>query len=94
MPDTERYGRIDIDENSEASFIGGQAGEGFISSGVCLTPLASFLSYDRPTPFSFEDFLFDGQRHGKIFAIEAGGRFIDIGVPDDYDAAQRLFQSR
>ncbi|MEW6436071.1 MAG: sugar phosphate nucleotidyltransferase [Pseudomonadota bacterium] len=95
VPDAERYGRIHIDENSEAHFIGrGHPGEGFISSGVCLTPRALFLSDDTPIPFSFEDFLFDSQRRGKIFAIEAGGRFIDIGIPEDYHAAQHLFQSR
>lgn len=94
VPDTERYGRIDIGANSEACFLGrGQAGEGFISSGVCLMPRALFLGDSRPTPFSFEDFLFDGKRQGKIFAIEARGRFIDIGIPKDYDIAQQMFQS-
>jgi len=92
VPDTERYGRIEIGPDAQARFAGrGRPGAGFISGGVYLLPRADLLAEARPAPFSLEDFVFDSARGGRIFAVPAHGRFIDIGVPEDYAAAQAMF---
>ena len=92
VPDTERYGRIEVDGSSQARFCGrGVAGEGLISGGVYLLARSLLVEDSRPTPFSMEDFVFDIARPGAAYAVEARGRFIDIGVPRDYEIAQAMF---
>ena len=91
-PDTERYGRIELVGASEAKFGGrGVVGEGFISGGVYVLPRSLLTQDVRPDPFSLEDFIFDSTRGGLTHAVVATGRFIDIGVPDDYSRSQDMF---
>jgi D-glycero-alpha-D-manno-heptose 1-phosphate guanylyltransferase len=92
VPDTERYGRIEIDGESKAHFVGaGVAGEGFISGGIYFLPRALLLNEPRPAPFSLESFVFDPTRSGMVRAHVAQGRFIDIGIPEDYERAKSMF---
>jgi D-glycero-alpha-D-manno-heptose 1-phosphate guanylyltransferase len=84
VEDTERYGRIELNNGSEAIFVGrGVQGVGFISSGVYFVPRDMFANYTRPAPFSIEEFVFDNAHRRSVNAISANGRFIDIGVPED-----------
>lgn len=92
VSDTERYGRIEIGSGSQARFCGrGIAGEGFISAGVYLLPRPMLVGDRRAVPFSLEEFVFDPAHSGVVSAVVAGGRFIDIGVPEDYEMAQSMF---
>ena len=94
-PDTERYGRIEVDEAAIAQFRGrGVVGPGSISGGVYLLPRALLLDDPRPAPFSMEDFIFDAGRPGCVYALGAHGRFIDIGIPSDYEIAQSMIGAR
>ena len=73
----------------------GARGPGFINAGVYLLEPGVFDAYALPERFSFEtDFL---QRHCaelKPRAFITDAYFIDIGVPDEYDRAQREFVGR
>ncbi len=92
VTDTERYGRIEVAPNLEARFSGtGVTGEGFICGGVYLLPRAALLESPLPAPFSLERLVFDPARNGPVYALEARGRFIDIGIPRDYELAQAMF---
>jgi D-glycero-alpha-D-manno-heptose 1-phosphate guanylyltransferase len=92
VSDTERYGRIDIVGGSHASFRGrGIVGAGFISGGVYVLPRSLLTEEGRPAPFSLEDFIFDTLRGARTHAVVAAGRFVDIGVPDDYSKSQEMF---
>lgn len=95
VPDTERYGRINVQADLAANFAGrGIIGAGYISGGVYLVPRRLFIDDARPAPFSLEDFIFDPRRAGTVYAVEARGRFIDIGVPDDYALAQEMLKGK
>ena len=92
VPDTERYGRIEFEGPSLANFHGrGVSGEGFISGGIYLLPRLMLTRDDRPDPFSLEDFVFDPKNPRRTHAFLAEGRFIDIGIPKDYEKAQTMF---
>ncbi len=92
VDDTERYGRIDIVGSSHASFRGrGVVGEGFISGGVYLLPRVLLTQNGRADPFSLEDFIFGFGLGERARAVVATGRFIDIGIPEDYARAQTMF---
>lgn len=93
VPNTERYGRLDIGLNGEVKFIGrGFKGEGHISGGVYLMPSKILIQSQRKAPFSIEDYIFDLDYRFKVYAVEALGRFVDIGVPEDYAAANQMFK--
>ena len=92
VSDTERYGRIEFVGASHARFCGrGVVGEGFISGGFYLLPREKLTLDYRSDPFSLDDFVFDPARFSRTHAFPAKGRFIDIGVPDDYLKAQEMF---
>jgi len=87
-----RYGRVEVDPEHrviafrEKSF----CTQGLINGGVYLLEAHSLDSY--PDAFSMENDCFPQFLQGrKIAAYQSDGFFIDIGVPDDYKAAQRLF---
>ena len=95
VPDTARYGRVEIAEEIITSFKEkGEGGKGFINTGSYFIDSTWFVntinSNNIPAAFSIEnDFLLP-----KITEIRPGyylakGYFIDIGIPEDYARAQR-----
>lgn len=86
VPDTGRYGRIEVGEGRIISFQPGKNGqEGFINAGIYVISPELFARFPMPPAFSFEqDFL---PRH--VAALQpryflADDYFIDIGIPEDY----------
>jgi len=63
--------------------------KGLINGGVYIIRRGIFYGFDMPDVFSFEnDFLCKPEL--KIFAIPFDGKFVDIGVPQDYELAQTI----
>jgi D-glycero-alpha-D-manno-heptose 1-phosphate guanylyltransferase len=95
VPDANRYGALDIEENRILGFFEkGSSGPGIINGGVYVLSTDLFSRYDFPTAFSFEtDLLMVHVHELKPLAFPTAGFFIDIGVPEDYHRAQNLFTS-
>lgn len=93
MPDTERYGRVAMQRGRIVRFEEKKAGmPGFINTGVYLLRASLVEGMPERANFSFErDFLekYSSQYHFGYFL--ANDYFIDIGIPQDYQRAQRDF---
>lgn len=88
-----RYGRVVVEDGRLIAFEAkARPGPGLINAGVYLVGKAVLTDPALPTCFSFEHELLatrlDALRP-RAFLTE--GRFIDIGVPEDYVRAQQLF---
>jgi D-glycero-alpha-D-manno-heptose 1-phosphate guanylyltransferase len=90
VPDTSRYGRVEIENNTINEFIEkGDGGPGYINSGCYVLHSSLLNDFEKDTSFSFEkDFLGKPKNYKNFMAIQAKGYFIDIGVPEDYQRAQ------
>jgi D-glycero-alpha-D-manno-heptose 1-phosphate guanylyltransferase len=89
VPDTERFGKIQFEDNRILRFLGaGERGPGIVNAGCYLIPTDIFARMRLPEVFSFEtEFLAKcPERFLRLF--ETRGTFIDIGVPADYLKAQ------
>lgn len=92
MTDFDRYGVVETDENGLIrSFREKQYFKsGLINGGVYILNVESFLSEDLPEKFSFEkDYLEKLYRQRKFYGVKDDGYFIDIGIPSDYERAQK-----
>jgi len=91
VEDTARYGRIEVQEELVSAFREkGMAGPGLINAGCYVVPRNLLEEYPAGQAFSFEtDFLARSIGARKLRVCIATGRFIDIGVPEDYARAQR-----
>jgi D-glycero-alpha-D-manno-heptose 1-phosphate guanylyltransferase len=65
-----------------------------INGGVYFMKKALTKHFTFPEKFSFEtDFLQDNLKNIKAFGKTFNSTFIDIGIPDDYYRAQKLFKN-
>ena len=92
VPDTARYGRLDVAGNRLIGFLEkGQSGPGLINAGCYVLPVTILNEYAPGTPFSLEtDFLEKSAGVRRLDLFVTRGRFIDIGIPADYVLAQKL----
>lgn len=94
MQNFERYGVVELNKDySISSFKEKQFYEsGLINGGVYALHTEKFLKEDLPQKFSFEkDYLekyFDKRR---MYGVVQDEYFIDIGIPEDYEKAQKEF---
>lgn len=90
VPDVSRYGSVRLDGERVTAF--GEkagAGPGLINAGIYRLRLSTFAGFDLPAAFSIENDFF--HLHIKRLGMRGfvtDGRFIDIGVPEDFDRAQ------
>lgn len=92
MRDFDRYGTLDVgaDGTIRAFCEKAPCAEGLINGGTYLMRRDALTA--EPEVFSLENDWFSRVvRDGALVAVEAGGGFIDIGVPEDYERAQGLF---
>lgn len=95
MRDFDRYGTLDVapDGTIRAFREKQPCAEGLINGGVYL--LRRDALDDMPTKFSLEtDFFERVVGDDCLAAVECAGGFIDIGVPEDYERAQAMFEGR
>ena len=91
----DRYGTLDVagDGTIRAFREKQPCDEGLINGGVYLLRRDALDA--MPTKFSLETDFFERTVSGGVLsAVECGGGFIDIGVPEDYDRAQGMFAGR
>lgn len=91
--DVARYGSLDVRDGRVVGFTEkGPGGVGLINAGTYLLSHRLFDLMPDDRAFSFEqDLLVPELRALRPLAFVAEGRFIDIGVPDDFARAQELF---
>ncbi|MBF0195287.1 MAG: nucleotidyltransferase family protein [Magnetococcales bacterium] len=93
MKNCSRYGAVHVSKDGNNRILGfkekGQVDAGLINGGVFL--VSADLRYDLKNCFSFEtDFLQQQVTQMTMSAVENDGYFIDIGIPEDYAAAQKF----
>ena len=93
VPDAARYGRILVRDDRITGFSEkGAAGPGLINAGIYLMRRNLLELPELPEVFSFErDVLETRLADLRPLAYQTRGRFIDIGVPEDYARAQGMF---
>jgi len=93
MRDFNRYGTVCLEGDRIVGFEEKQyKSQGMINGGVYLLNQTLFDGLPKPLPhkFSFEtDFLEVYLREMKVYGFVSAGYFIDIGIPEDYQKAQR-----
>jgi D-glycero-alpha-D-manno-heptose 1-phosphate guanylyltransferase len=96
MQQFERYGSVCIDEHGlvrafeEKKF----RSEGLINGGVYAINRKQFMEKRLPPQFSFEkDYLEAFVAEGRFYGRAIDKYFIDIGIPEDYQQAQKDFKT-
>jgi len=93
VPDVGRYGALALQHDRVTGFLEkGGSGAGDINAGVYLLSADVLQQMPADTVFSFEQQLLV-PRVGELqpLAFHTAGRFIDIGIPEDFERAQQLF---
>ena len=88
----DRYGEVTLDERSRITAFREKqpCAEGLINGGVYLLQRNALTA--MPEKFSLEkDFFEPRAQEGSLAGFRSEGYFIDIGIPADYDRAQRDF---
>jgi D-glycero-alpha-D-manno-heptose 1-phosphate guanylyltransferase len=93
VADAARYGRMLVENSRITGFAEkGAPGPGLINAGVYLMRRDLLETLALPRAFSFEkDVLAVRLDELRPRAYRASGRFVDIGVPEDYTRAQGMF---
>jgi D-glycero-alpha-D-manno-heptose 1-phosphate guanylyltransferase len=93
VPDVSRYGALELEGDVIQGFQEkGRSGPGYINAGVYLLSADIMQRIPAGETFSFEQqLLVPKVRELRPRAFLTEGRFIDIGIPEDYERAQRLF---
>ena len=94
MKNFDRYGVVEIKKNNQVSSFREKKyyAEGFINGGVYAITVSDFLSKSLPEKFSFEkDYLEKYVANGILYGLPQDEYFIDIGIPEDYEKAQKQF---
>jgi D-glycero-alpha-D-manno-heptose 1-phosphate guanylyltransferase len=96
VADVSRYGSLSIGDDRILAFLEkGSQGPGYINAGVYLMARGILDAFPIGTSLSFEnELLVPRVAQLRPLAFRADGLFIDIGVPEDYERAQRLFGTR
>jgi D-glycero-alpha-D-manno-heptose 1-phosphate guanylyltransferase len=96
MTDSDRYGVVETDADDKiVSFKEKKFYKrSVINGGVYALNAPSFLSEKFPVKFSFEkDYFEKYYTDRKIYGLKQDGYFIDIGIPDDLEKAQKDFNT-
>ncbi len=92
MYNFDRYGTVRLEKDRIVGFEEKSFKDfGYINGGVYVVnkTISSFFK-QKKTPFSFEvDFLYENIKNIPSFAFICDNYFIDIGVPEDYERAQK-----
>jgi D-glycero-alpha-D-manno-heptose 1-phosphate guanylyltransferase len=92
MQHFDRYGVVELQENGAIkSFKEKQFYEsGLINGGIYALQVDAFLNEGLPSKFSFEkDYLEQFYTVRPMFGIVQDAYFIDIGIPEDFERANR-----
>lgn len=92
VDDTARYGRLELNENQIVGFLEkGLSGQGLINAGTYVLPTSILDDFQIGQTFSLEtDFFIPFVKQDRLGVFITEGKFIDIGIPEDYMLAQTL----
>ena len=95
VPDAARYGAVRLDGDRVSGFAEkSSAGAGLINAGIYRLQRSLLADYSCTGSFSFEhQVLVPAVQRELVIGYTRTAAFIDIGVPDDYHRAQRLFDA-
>ncbi len=90
VTDTARFGRVEMCDGRVNAFLEkGETGFGLINAGCYVLPKHGLDDFPLGQPFSIEtEFFIKYLQRIRFDGFVTHGRFIDIGVPDDYALAQ------
>jgi D-glycero-alpha-D-manno-heptose 1-phosphate guanylyltransferase len=93
VAETARYGSVTVDGSRVTGFASkGGTEPGLINAGIYAMRTNLLRDIAIADPFSFEgDFMVPAVDQIQPAFMHLSGRFIDIGVPEDFAAAQTLF---
>lgn len=92
VPDSGRFGRVEVSaKGAIADFLEkSTGGPGWINGGIYLLHRKLFADFPMPSRFSFEQDLVEPNIDRiQPRAFQSDAYFIDMGVPEDYQRAQR-----
>ncbi|HXG51077.1 MAG TPA: HAD-IIIA family hydrolase [candidate division Zixibacteria bacterium] len=91
--DMGRYGSVECGDDGQVTAFRekGRGGEGWISAGVYLIDRSLIEEISAGETVSLETDVFPGWIGCGLFAYRGSGRFIDIGTPESFAAAERFF---
>ncbi|MEI6828135.1 MAG: nucleotidyltransferase family protein [Desulfuromonadales bacterium] len=95
VPDISRYGSVTATQEGLVSDFqekGIKAGTGFINAGIYVIDTSVLDTLAPDTMISLEKEVLPRYIGKSLYAFASNGTFIDIGVPEDYQRAQQLFQ--
>ena len=90
--DCSRYGTVGLVESNIHSFIEKKDGikNAYINAGVYYFKTLSFFEKINETKFSLEEEFKNHLTHSTIKGIKHNGKFIDIGIPQDYKRSESI----
>jgi NDP-sugar pyrophosphorylase family protein len=96
--DTERYGRVQVDDDGRVTHFAEKRGRGpaWINAGVYLLERRLIEEIPEDVSSSLEHDLIPGwlDRQENVFGMYSTGRFLDIGTPESYAQAEHCLCSR
>lgn len=94
VPDTQRYGSVTIDSDGAVTQFAEKergGGSGSINAGVYLLSRQVIHSIAENKTVSLEYDIFPTLMGHGLYGYPARGRFLDIGTPEDFAAAEEFF---
>ncbi len=93
VPDTTRYGRVDVDDDGRVTAFRekGIAGPGWINAGIYFLPDEIVRGLPDGASSLERDLFPRLAATGKLRGYRGGGPFLDIGLPETYAAAPAFF---
>ena len=92
VPDTTRFGRLIVRDRHIVGFSEkGVTGPGLINAGCYVLSTDALIDFQMGRQFSLETDYFQAKITSlKLRCFETKGKFIDIGIPEDFENAQTL----
>jgi NDP-sugar pyrophosphorylase family protein len=94
VDETRRYGRVQVGEEDRIMRFeekGQSSGPGLVNAGVYMLSSQFIESIPGDRPSSLEYDLFPNWIGDKLYGYRIDARLIDIGTPESYEEANRLF---
>jgi NDP-sugar pyrophosphorylase family protein len=93
VPDTTRYGRVDVDDDGRVTAFRekGIAGPGWINAGIYFLPDEIVRALPSGASSLERDLFSRLAANGRLRGYRGGGPFLDIGIPETYAAAPAFF---
>jgi D-glycero-alpha-D-manno-heptose 1-phosphate guanylyltransferase len=94
QPDTQRYGRVHLQPDGRIlrfSEKDAQNGPGWMNGGIYLIQRSLLQAIPEGRAISLERNLFPSWVDRGLYGYCNGDRFLDIGIPEAYDAADQFF---